>query len=305
MSADPHKLATNPPQSEATKGVIYGLAAYLWWGFCPIYFKAVAHVPAAEVLAHRILWSVILLGILLRMYGRWDAVFNVLRDRRTMLTLVCSTILIAINWFTFIWAVANDRLMEASLGYFINPLVNVLLGFVFLRERLRTWQWISVVVAAVGVCYRTISLGELPVVSMILATSFGLYGLLRKTVRADSMVGLMVETSILFPIALAFVVYHGVMHTGAFGAGSISTSLLLILGGVVTAVPLIWFTNAARRLRYATIGFMQYIAPSMQFILAVVVYHEPFTRTHLISFGFIWLALIIYSVDTVREMRRG
>ncbi len=334
-----------PQRSEATVGVMYGLAAYLWWGFCPIYFKAVAHVPPLEILAHRILWSVVLLTILIRVSNRWGVAIKTLRDRRTMLTLLCTTILIAVNWFTFIWAIANNQLMEASLGYFINPLVNVLLGFVFLRERLRPWQWVSVIVAAIGVGYRTISMGELPVVTMILAVSFSFYGLLRKTARVDSLVGLMVETSILFPLALVFVVQQAMAHTGSFGAGlfdasvlvdasnaigvmgntaadagamavdslvdraraagPLATSLLLMLGGVITAIPLLCFTNAARRLRYSTIGFMQYIAPTFQFLLAVAVYGELFTRAHMISFAFIWMALVIYSVDTVRVMRRG
>lgn len=283
--------------------MVFGLAAYLWWGLVPIYFKAVAHVPAMEVLAHRIIWSIVLLTILMRVYGRWAAALAVLRDRGTLLTLCGSTTLLACNWFTFIWAVANDQVREASLGYFINPLVSVMLGFVFLRERLRRWQMVSVALAAVAVLLLAYSYGKPPWVALILAGSFGLYGLLRKTARADSLVGLSVETMILGPIAAAYLGYLLVSGNAVFGSLSLGTDGLLALGGVVTAVPLLWFANAARRLRLATMGFLQYIAPSMQLTLAVVAFGEAFTRAHTVTFGLIWAALAIYSVDTFRASR--
>ncbi len=290
-------------RAAARTGVVFGLAAYVWWGLVPIYFKAVAHVPAMEVLAHRIIWSIVLLAVLMRVYGRWAAALAVLRDRGTLLTLCGSTTLLACNWFTFIWAVANDQLREASLGYFINPLVSVMLGFVFLGERLRRWQMVSVALAAVGVLFLAYSYGRPPWVALILAGSFGLYGLLRKTARADSLVGLSVETMILGPIAAAYLGYLLVTGHAVFGSLSLGTDGLLALGGVITAVPLLWFANAARRLRLATMGFLQYVAPSLQLTLAVVAFGEAFTRAHGVSFGLIWAALAIYSVDTFRASR--
>lgn len=285
-------------------GVAYGLAAYLWWGFVAVYFKAVAHVPAMEVLAHRVVWSVVLLIVLLRWRGRLREATRVVRDRVVVATLFGTTALIGVNWFTFIWAVSNNRLLEAGLGYFTNPLVNVLLGFVFLRERLRPWQAVSVLLAAIGVGFRTYYIGSLPVVALVLAFSFGFYGLLRKTARVEAMIGLTVETTLLLPLAIVYLVYLAGTDTIFFGVDSWSTTVLLALGGVVTSVPLLWFTNAARRLRLATIGFMQYLAPTFQCLLAVVAFGEPFQQSQWITFGFIWTALAIYSVDAVRATRQ-
>lgn len=300
-------------QRQARVGVAYGLAAYLWWGFVVVYFKAVAHVPATEILAHRIVWSVVLLSILMRAYGRWGVALEAVRDRRTMITLLGTTVLIATNWLTFIYAIASDQVLQASLGYYINPLVNVLLGFAFLRERLRPWQIVSVLLATGGVGYMTINYGRVPYLSLTLAGSFGLYGLLRKTARVDAMVGLTIETGVLLIPAVAYLAYlasqfaapndAGELVGLRFGHVSWQTDVLLALGGVITAVPLLWFTNAARRIRLATLGFLQYIAPSLQFLLAVVVYGETFTRVHAWTFGCIWTALAIYSVDTVRAGR--
>lgn len=288
----------------ARVGVVYGLAAYGAWGFVAIYFKAIAHVPAMEVLAHRVIWSVVLLLAMLRWRGRLRPAWSVIRDRTVLWTLLGTTILIAINWFTFIWAVANHRLLEAGLGYFTNPLVNVMLGFVFLRERLRPWQAVSVLLAAIGVGVRTHELGSLPVVAMVLAFSFGFYGLLRKTARVEALIGLTVETTLLAPFALAYLLYLAANDDILFGVHSWSTTILLALGGVVTSVPLLWFTNAARRLRLATLGFMQYLAPTFQCLLAVVAFGEPFERTQWITFGFIWTALAIYTADALRAVRR-
>ncbi len=287
--------------STARTGVAYGLAAFLWWGMVPVYFKAVSHVPPGEVLAHRIIWSVVLLVLMMRFQGRHGAGPAALRDRSTLITLLVTTLLIALNWFVFIWAVDNGQLLEASLGYFINPLVNVLLGVVFLRERLRKWQTISVLLAALAVGYLTVTHGRLPLVALVLAGSFGFYGLLRKTAKVDALVGLTVETTLLFPLALAYLGLQAWRHECVFATVSRGTDLLLMAGGIVTAVPLLWFANAARRLRLSTIGFMQYIAPTGQFLLAVMAFGESFTRAHLISFVVIWSALVIYSVDTAAQ----
>jgi len=287
----------------ARAGVAYGIAAYAWWGLVPVYFKAVAHVPALEVLAHRVIWSVVLLAALIVLKSRWREAASAMRRRRTAVTLLVTTVLIACNWLIFIYAVATDRLLEASLGYFINPLVNVLLGFVFLGERLRRWQTISVALAAVGVLYLTLGYGRFPWIALALAASFGLYGLLRKTAPVDALIGLTVETTLLLPLALAYVLIAGATGAGKFAAGSWSDSILLVSAGIVTAVPLLWFTNAARRLRLATLGFLQYLAPTGHFLLAVAAYGETFTTAHLLAFGCIWTALAIYSIDTVRAPR--
>ncbi len=297
---------TNHDRQQAARiGVMYGLAAYGWWGLVPIYFKAVARFPAVEVLGHRIVWSVVLLAILMRLYGRWHAAMDVLRSPRTVVTLCGTTLLLAVNWFTFIWAVAHDELLEASLGYYINPLLSVLLGFVFLRERLRPWQMFGVALAAVGVTYLTVSYGRVPYIALVLAVTFGFYGLLRKTAKVDALVGLTVETVLIVPFALAYLIYLGVTGAGSFAVESWSTDLLLAAAGVVTALPLLWFAHAVRRLRLSTLGFLQYIAPSGQFLLAVAVFGENFTLAHMITFGCIWIALVIYSIDTARSVREG
>lgn len=290
--------------SSARTGVAYGLAAYIAWGTVPVYFKAVSHVSELEVIAHRVIWSVVLLVILLKVKGRWHEAVRSIADRRVIATLVGTTGLIALNWFLFIWAIGHDELLQASLGYFINPLINVLLGFVFLRERLRPMQTVSVALAGIVVLYLAFGGGEFPWIALTLATSFGLYGLLRKTVRVDALTGLTAETSMLFPFAAGYLVYLRAVGNGVFGATTISEDLLLMFAGVITSVPLLWFTNAAKRLRLATLGFLQYIAPTGQFLLAVLAYGEPFDRTRAISFACIWVALGLYSFDTLRAQRR-
>jgi chloramphenicol-sensitive protein RarD len=294
----------NDERKQTRIGLAYGIAAYSWWGLVAVYFKAVAHVPAFEILAHRIIWSVLLLSALLRFRGRWNVALAALRERRIVVTLIATTALIAANWFTFIWAIANEQVLQASLGYFINPLVNVLFGFVFLRERLRGWQKVSVALAGTGVSYLTISAGALPLVSLTLAFSFAFYGLLRKTARVDALVGLTLETVLLAPLALGYAVYLFWSGIGAFGLESRATDLLLAAGGVVTAVPLLWFANAVRRLRLATVGFLQYIAPTGQFLLALY-FGEDLSMAHLVSFSCIWTALLIYTVDSLRVARRS
>ncbi len=288
-----------PGAASAKTGVLCGLAAYLWWGFAPIYFKAVAQIPALEVLAHRVAWSVLLLNGVLLVRGRWTEVVRRLKHLPTMLRLIASTALIAVNWLIFIWAVANDRLMDASLGYYINPLVNVVLGVVILRERLRRPALVSVLLAGLGVVYLAVNLGGIPWVSLVLAGTFSLYTLLRKTGDLGSLEGLAMETALLAPAAFAYLGYLQAADLGSFGTQSISVDLLLAAAGAVTAVPLLFFAAAARRLRLATVGFLQYLAPTCQFLLAVAVYGEALTTARLISFASIWTALALYSADTL------
>lgn len=290
-------------KKQARVGVAYGLAAYMWWGLVPLYFKAVKDIAALEVLAHRVIWSVLLLSLLMWVFGKWRVAMGSLRSTRTVLILIGSTVLIAANWFIFIWAVANDRVLEASLGYFTNPLVNVLLGVVFLKERLTRWQTASVMLAATGVTYLAVFYGETPVVALALAFSFAFYGLLRKIVAVDALVGLTIETIFLLPLAILYAVYVAVAGSGSFMSASRADTVLLMMAGIVTAVPLLWFTNAARRLRLSTLGVLQYIAPSLQFLLAVAIFGESFTVHHMVTFALIWTALLIYSADAVRSTR--
>jgi len=285
----------------ARAGVLYGAAAYAWWGLCPIYFKVVASVPALEVLAHRVVWSALLLAILIVLRGRLKTAVAVLRNRRTALTLLGTAALIACNWLIFIYAVAHDELLQAGLGYFINPLVSVLLGFVFLGERLRRWQKISVVLAAFGVGYLILAGGEVPFLGLTLAFLFGFYGLIRKKAPVDALTGLTIETLILSPAALVYLIYISTTGLGVFGGADSSINMLLASAGVITALPLLWFANAAHRLRLSTLGFLQYIAPTGQVLLACLAYGEPFTADHLIAFSAIWTALAIYSIDMVRS----
>jgi chloramphenicol-sensitive protein RarD len=282
-------------------GVLYGLAAYLWWGLCPLYFKAVSGVPAAEVLAHRIVWSLLLLVVLLARRGDLKAIPNAARNPRLLLPLCATTLLVASNWFIFIWAVARERVIEASLGSFINPLVNVALGMLILREQLRRLQWMSLALATAGVVYLSIMMGGVPLISLALAFSFGLYGLARKVAPIGGVAGLAVETAILAPAALgALWWWHG-QGALVFGHQDRGTDLLLAASGLVTALPLVWFANAARRLRYTTVGFLQYSAPTLQFLLAVAVFGEPFSRARLWSFMLIWCALGLFSFDLWRH----
>lgn len=288
-------------RSLARTGVWYGLMAFGAWGLCPLYFKAVAGVPALQVLAHRIVWSLVLLVVFLALRGRLHAVAKALRNRRALITLTATTLLIATNWLVFIWSVANGHLLQASLGYFINPLVSVLLGFVFLRERLTRWQLVSVGLASLGMLVRAAD--GLPWIALVLAFSFAFYGLLRKTAPVDAAVGLTAETGLLLPLAVAFLIYTDLTGAGHFGRVSWGMTVLLTAAGPMTALPLLWFTNAAKRLRLATLGFLQYLAPTGHFLLALA-FGEHASASDWISFACVWPALVIFSVDSARRNRK-
>lgn len=284
-------------------GVAYAIAAYGLWGVFPVYFKLVKTVNPVEVLAHRVIWALAFLAILVTVRRNWRAARAVFQDRLSVVTLSVTTVLIACNWLVFIWAVAQNYVLQASLGYFINPLVNVLLGTLFLGERLRRWQRLAVGLAAVGVGYLTLAGGEFPGVALFLAATFGTYGLLRKIVRVEALIGLMIETLLLTPLAIIYLAYLMTRGEAAFGGPSLAMSLLLVLAGVVTATPLWWFAEAARRLRLATLGFIQYLAPTGHLLLAVFAFGEPFKLAHGIAFACIWTALLVYSLDAARSRR--
>jgi chloramphenicol-sensitive protein RarD len=285
-------------------GVLFALGAFGFWGLVPIYFKALQHVAPLNILCHRVVWSVPFTAGLILAGRQRRSLHEALHVSGVLRTLFLSATLVAFNWFVFIYAITTNRVIHASLGYFINPLVNVLLGMVFLREKLGRWQTLAVLLAATGTLNLAVRQGELPWISLALAFSFGFYGLLRKTVRIESLNGLFVETSLLFPFALGYLVFAAWKGVGAFGVVNWQTTLLLALAGAVTSVPLVWFTSAARKLRYSTIGLLQYLAPSLQFALAVFLYQEPFTAAHQLTFGFSWAGLAIFMADSLYKQRR-
>lgn len=285
---------------ETRIGAFYGAGAFLWWGFAPFYFKAVGSVPPMEILAHRILWSMVFLTALIGLRGGLGQVVELARDRRLLGTMAVTALLVSVNWLVFIWSIAAGRLVESSLGYFINPLVNVLLGFVVLRERLRPLQWVAVGLAAVGVVWLTVQTGKLPWIALVLAFSFGTYGLLRKRATPTGVQGVLLETALLTPLAVAYLVWKGTAGILHFGVDGWALSWLLVAAGPMTALPLVWFAEGARRLRYVTIGFLQYLAPTLQFLVAVLAFGEPFGGARAVGFGVIWVALGLYSADLVR-----
>jgi chloramphenicol-sensitive protein RarD len=301
----PRHDPSRPNSHPTAAGVAFGAAAYLLWGTFPIYFKALRQVPAIEVLAHRVVWSFVFSLALVAIARRWQQLARIARKPRTTTLLACSTVFIATNWLFFIYAVEHDRILDASLGYFMNPLVNVLLGYLFLGERLRRVQLASLALAAAGVLVLVVRRGELPWISLVLALSFGGYGLVRKVVAVDPITGLFAETALLTPVALGYLVVLGCRGQSAFASGSLANDVLLPLSGPVTALPLLLFAAAARRLRLGTLGFLQFLSPSAQFVLAVAVYHETFTWTQLSTFLCIWAGLALFSLDAARQNRRA
>ena len=281
-------------------GAGFALAAYTVWGVMPAYWKALAEIPPTEILANRVVWSLLFTLAVLAGLGRLREVREVLRDPRHRLALFASGVLIAVNWGIFIWAVSVNRLVEASLGYYLNPLVNVGLGVVLLGERLRRLQQIAIGIAASGVIVLGLGSGAAPWLPLALAATFGLYGLVRKLTPVSSLSGLTVETALLTPLALGYVLVLGYTGEGHLGNAGLRTSALLIFSGVVTALPLIWFASAAKRLSFSTLGLFQYLAPTLSFLLAVAVYGEPFTPVRAVAFGCIWAAIALYTADSVR-----
>lgn len=293
-----------PHSSRARAGLLYGLGAYLIWGVLPLYFKALPNVLPSELVAHRIVWSLLFLALLAALWGRWGRIGAAMRRPRTLATLTLTATLIAINWLTFIWAVANGHVLEASLGYFLNPLVNVLLGTLLLKERLSRTQLFAVVLAACGVAVLAVGAGDGLWISLTLAASFAFYGYFRKIAPVEAMEGLAVETIVLAPFAFGWILWLQATGHGSF-TDDAKTTVLLVLAGIVTAVPLLWFTAAAKRLTFSTLGLLQYVGPTMQFLTAVLVFGEKLTTAHLICFGAIWSALLIYVGESLRLGRAG
>ena len=287
--------------SERRAGLLAGVLAYGLWGIVPAYWKLLAHVDAAELIAHRALWGLLTFGAIVVVAGQWRALRTSLRDARLVATMAASGALLALNWGVFVAATIHGYLLEASLGYFINPLVSIALGTLVLRERLRRLQWVAITCAAIGVALLTWRAGRVPWVSLVLAGTFGLYGLVRETARVDALVGSAIETRVLAPVAAIYLVYLG---GGTAVTADAPTWALLVGTGVVTAVPLVLFTSAARRLPLSTVGFLQYLAPTGQFLLAVLAFGEPLARDRVLAFGWIWAGLAVFSVDLWRAARR-
>ena len=292
------------PDLEYRKGVLLAVCAYTIWGVAPLYFKLLHHVPATEILMHRVIWSFIFMIIMMHFIGGFGRLRLILKQPKQLLVLFVTSVLIAANWLIFIWAVNNDHMLDASLGYFINPLFNVLLGMVFLGERLRKLQWVAVSLASIGVLVQLISFGSIPLLSLALAASFGFYGLLRKKVNIDAKSGLLVETAILLPIALGYLFITLDSPTTSMLANTLDLNLLLVAAGIITTIPLLCFAGAAVRIPFSILGFFQYIGPSIMFILAVKLFNEPFDIEKGITFGFIWGALIIFIGDMLLQRQR-
>ncbi len=295
--------ATSPNESTNRSALLAGFAAFGFWGVIPVYWKLLKTVSAPEILAHRFVWTTAFLVFLLTWQGRWPEVRAALRSRRATMFCIASGLAVSGNWLLFIWAVNVNRVLETSLGYFMAPLVNVLLGAIFLRERLTRWQLASVLLATLGVLNLTFGYGRFPWIALGLCLSWGVYGLLRKMSGTAAIPGLFFETTILTPVAIGYLLWLPATGAGIFGPAQWTLSLLLLSTGVVTGLPLVWFGHAARHLRLTTIGFLQYLAPTGTFFLGVFLYHEPFTRAHLITFGLIWIALAIFTSEMIRLWR--
>ena len=288
---------------EERGALIAGFAAFGFWGIIPIYWKWMAVVPAPQILAHRVVWTALFLILVLSWKERWPEVLSAIKSRRAALYCLASGASISINWLVFIWAVNSNHVLETSLGYFMTPLVNVLFGAVFLRERLSRFQLASVLLATIGVLNLTVGYGRFPWIAVVLAVSFGLYGLLRKLSGTAATPGLFIETVLLVPVAIGYLLLQQLHGTIFFGAPHWTASILLFTTGVVTGLPLVWFGHAARHLRMTTLAFLQYIAPSCTFFLSIFLYGEPFTRAHVITFALIWIALAIVTAETLRRWR--
>ncbi|UCD90865.1 MAG: EamA family transporter RarD [Desulfobacterales bacterium] len=298
---EPYNKLTS--QQASLPGVLCASSAFLIWGLSPMYWKVLHNIPAFEIIMHRVVWSFFFLLAVLIFQNHWNEFVTAIKSRRTFLVLLPTTMLLGFNWFIYIWAVNNDHLLQASLGYFINPLINVLLGMIFLRERLRPLQTISLILAGIGVLYLTFHYGEFPWISLSLAFAFGFYGLIRKMATVSSLVGLSVEMLVLSVPAWAYILFLESKGTGALFRISVKIDFFLMGAAFLTAIPLLLFTLGARRLTLSTLGFLQYIAPSCMFLLGVFLYNEPISNAQIITFILIWTALGIYSSDSAMVYR--
>jgi chloramphenicol-sensitive protein RarD len=295
---------TPEEQTNAKKGVLLAIGAYTMWGIAPIYFKTITFVPALEILSHRVIWSFFFLAIIIHFSHQWRNVVSIFQSKSKMLYLIATALLIGANWLIFIWAINANHMLDASLGYYINPLINVVFGMLFLGERLRKLQWFAVTLAAIGVAIQIVVFGSVPVVAFALAISFAFYGLLRKKVSVNGQTGLFIETLVLIPAALIYLAWFADSATSSMTNNEFNLNVLLISAGIVTTLPLLCFTGAATKLKLSTLGFFQYIGPSLMFLLAVLIYGEAFSTDKAITFTFIWGALVVFSYDGLTQGRK-
>ncbi len=293
-----------PTHTNSLSGFLSAMAAFLIWGLCPIYWKVLAAIPAIETISHRVVWSVLFLVPVISMQGKWPEFFQVIREPRKVAVLCLTTLLVASNWLLFIWSVNNNHIIEASLGYYINPIANVVFGVIILRERLNRPQRIAVGLAVAGVLYLTFQYGRFPVIALTLAITFSLYGLLRKILGINSAVGLFIETLLLTLPCIAYLVWLENQGIGSFGHTGFTIDLFLMGTAFLTALPLLLFNIAANRITLTAVGFIQYISPTATLLLAVFLYHEPLSTDQLVAFIFIWAALVIYSVDSIKIYKK-
>lgn len=291
-------------EREEIKGIYYALMAFTFWGLVPVYFKAIEHVQPLEVVAQRIVWSALFLALILLLSKRMVDVIRLLKTPSLLLGLFFSALVISINWLVFIWAVGQERIVETTLGYFINPLINIVFGFFVLSERLRPLQWFAVVLAAIGVVYQLLLFGQLPWVALVLAFSFATYGVLRKKIKIDAVGGLFIETLWLAPIALFYLLYLSNSGTLQFLTEGVATSWLLVAAGIVTSVPLLAFAAGASRISLSLIGIIQYLGPSIAFLIAVFHYGEPMDLQRLVTFLCIWAGLLVFTVEGLAFQKR-
>lgn len=290
-------------QLSTRKGVFNALAAYFMWGIAPLYFTLLTALGAGEILMHRVVWSSLFIFLLVLVSKKWTVLVSLCQQPKTIAKLAISATLLAVNWLLFIWAVNNNHLLDASLGYYINPLFNVALGMLFFSERLRRGQVIAVGLAIIGVLVQLITVGSLPLISLALASSFAIYGMLRKKMHVDSLVGLLIESLIMLPIAIVYWIYFLDSTTANLATNSTSLNFTLVMAGIVTTAPLLCFTVAAKRLALSSLGFFQYIGPSIMFLLATFYFQEPLLLAEFITFAFIWSALALYSYDAYHNSK--
>lgn len=286
-------------------GVIYAVSAYTLWGILPLYWKLIDNVSSIEILAHRILWAFAFCGALLTWNQQWEEFREVISNKNSILFSALAAITITINWGLYIWAVNSGHVVEASMGYYINPLIVVIIGMLFFKEKLNYWQAAALGMALIGVGILTFQYGKIPWISIVLAFTFALYGAMKKMVKVSSMIGLTLETAIITPIAIILIGSKQLNGTGALGSITLGCILLLIGAGAVTAIPMLLFAKGVKRIPLSTLGFAQYISPTISLLLGIYVFHETFTNTHLFSFGFIWFGLLIYSISQTNLVKRN
>lgn len=300
-----NKKASDSQERNSIVGVFYGAIAFIAWGFLPIYWKLLKEIPADEILAQRIFWSFLFIGGMV-LYKNGIAVLKeTIKDRKNVRYVLLCAFFITINWGLYIWAVNSGKILESSMGYYINPLMVVLLGMTVLKEKLNLLQYVSIAFAAVGVAIMTIQFGRIPWVALLLAATFALYGLFKKLVKAEPLVSLTLETTVLMPLALGYILFKLFTGQSALYSISMTTLAILFFSGFATATPLLWFGMGAKRVKLSTMGFLQYISPTISLIIGIFLYGEKFTSTHLISFSFIWVGLIIYSFSNIEAIKRS